>query len=308
MTEQQMPSDEAIMRGLNANPQIKSRIASMLAVVEDAAGDLKEADAAEMRLIEEIRRMGQEAMQAWANRQIEITEQDVRRGGQVQREGKKTLLAHHLWRHQCRGAAMASRNQAGARLATAGQQLFGCATRAGFGARTPIHAVGDGAPWIADQVEDPFGAQGSYLLDFFHVCDYLSAAAKAIVVDADGQKRWMDEQKIRLKTQRADELLQGLQAHLEEPDVEDSNAPVRQCHRYLSHRREQLNYQGALERDLPIGSGEIESAHRHIVQQRLKRPGAWWRAANAEHMLALRLNRANRQWDGYWATDFKLAA
>jgi len=89
MTEQQMRSDEAIMRGLNAKLQIKRRIASMLAVVEDAGGDLKEADAAEMRLIEEIRRMGQEAMQAWANRQIEITEQEVRRSGQVRREGKK---------------------------------------------------------------------------------------------------------------------------------------------------------------------------------------------------------------------------
>jgi len=89
MKESTILSDEAILRGLNANPQIKNRIASMLAVVEDAAGDLKEADAAEMRLIEEIRRMGQEAMQAWANRQIEITEQEVRRGGQVQREGKK---------------------------------------------------------------------------------------------------------------------------------------------------------------------------------------------------------------------------
>jgi len=50
---------------------------------------LKEADAAEMCLIEKIRRMGQEAMQAWANRQNEITEQEIRRGGQVQREGKK---------------------------------------------------------------------------------------------------------------------------------------------------------------------------------------------------------------------------
>ena len=89
MMESTILSDEAILRGLNANPQIKNRIASMLAVIEDAAGDLKEADAAEMRLIEEIRRMGQEAMQAWANRQIEITEQEVRRGGQVQREGKK---------------------------------------------------------------------------------------------------------------------------------------------------------------------------------------------------------------------------
>ena len=89
MMESTILSDEAILRGLNANPQIKNRIASMLAVVEDAAGDLKEADAAEMRLIEEVRRLGQEAMQAWANKQIELTEQEVRRGGQVQREGKK---------------------------------------------------------------------------------------------------------------------------------------------------------------------------------------------------------------------------
>lgn len=89
MTEQLLPNDEEIMRLLNANPQIKNRIASMLAVVQDAAGDLKEADAAEMRLIEEIRLMGQEAMQSWASRQVELTEQAVRRGGQVQREGKK---------------------------------------------------------------------------------------------------------------------------------------------------------------------------------------------------------------------------
>lgn len=89
MTEQPVPNDEELMRVLNANPQIKNRIASMLAVVQDAAGDLKEADAAEMRLIEEIRLMGQEAMQSWANRQVELTEQAVRRGGQVQREGKK---------------------------------------------------------------------------------------------------------------------------------------------------------------------------------------------------------------------------
>jgi hypothetical protein len=89
MTEEQMPSDEVLMRGLNANPQIKYRIAALLGVVEDTTGTLKEADAAKMRLIDEIRRMGQEAMQAWANKQNGIAEQEVRRGGQVQREGIK---------------------------------------------------------------------------------------------------------------------------------------------------------------------------------------------------------------------------
>lgn len=191
---------------------------------------------------------------------------------------------------------------------TAGQQLLACATQAGFGRNTPVHAVGDGAPWIAGQVEEQFGAQGSYLLDFYHVCEYLGAAAALIAGEAPARAAWMDEQKERLKTQQADKVLQALQPHLEKADIDDSDAPVRQCYRYLNHRQDQLNYQSALARGLPIGSGEIESAHRYVVQRRLKLPGAWWCAANAEHMLALRLARANRQWNDYWATDLKQAA
>ena len=38
----------------------------------------------------------------------------------------------------------------------------------------------------------------------------------------------------------------------------------------------------ARERKLPIGSGEIESAHRHLVQKRLKLAGAWWKETNAQ--------------------------
>ncbi len=182
----------------------------------------------------------------------------------------------------------------------AGQCLLDCAIQAGFGTGTPIHGVGDGAPWIADQMEKKFGAQGSYLIDFYHVCDYLSAAGKAIHNEEQARKIWMDEQKIRLKTHQANAVLQELQTHLELPTVTDGEAPVRQCYRYLSNRPNQLNYQDAIKHSLPIGSGEIESAHRYIVQQRMKRPGAWWCEDNAEHMLALRLNRANRQWDIYW--------
>ena len=85
-------------------------------------------------------------------------------------------------------------------------------------------------------------------------------------------------------------------------DVDEEQAPVRRCHRYLSDRRNQLNYRDALAKDLPIGSGEIESAHRYIAQQRLKRPGAWWRVKHAEYMLALRITRRNGDWQAYWAT------
>ena len=44
---------------------------------------------------------------------------------------------------------------------TAGRQLFECAVRAGFGANSRVHAVGDGVPWIVSQVEEQFGSKAA---------------------------------------------------------------------------------------------------------------------------------------------------
>ncbi|MDE0284790.1 MAG: ISKra4 family transposase, partial [Gammaproteobacteria bacterium] len=46
--------------------------------------------------------------------------------------------------------------------------------------------------------------------------------------------------------------------------------------------------------------GEIESAHRYVVQRRMKIAGAWWKADNAQAMLALRICRFNGLWNEYW--------
>lgn len=40
---------------------------------------------------------------------------------------------------------------------------------------------------------------------------------------------------------------------------------------------------------LPIGSGEVESAHRYIPQKRLKIPEATWHPNTVNPMLALRI-------------------
>jgi hypothetical protein len=48
----------------------------------------------------------------------------------------------------------------------------------------------------------------------------------------------------------------------------------------MTHRSYGLDYQGALAKDLPMGWGEIESAHRYLFQKRLKIAGAWWKAEN----------------------------
>ncbi|MFT5109812.1 MAG: hypothetical protein ACI9UA_005464, partial [Pseudoalteromonas tetraodonis] len=42
-----------------------------------------------------------------------------------------------------------------------------------------------------------------------------------------------------------------------------------------------VEFKGAIDAELPIGSGEVESTHRHLLQQRLKIPGVWWKKETA---------------------------
>ena len=185
----------------------------------------------------------------------------------------------------------------------AGDQLAWCARRIGMDSQTQVHAVGDGAPWIADQMEYVFGAQGTYLIDLYHLCDYLAAASKSCASDSKG---WYKTQKRRMKAGQFAEVLQALEPHQESPSVDDENAPVRAAYRYIRNRPDQFDYPRALQAGLPSGSGEIESAHQYIIQERLKIAGAWWKVDNAEKMLALRTTRANGDWENYW-DSFKAA-
>jgi len=128
----------------------------------------------------------------------------------------------------------------------------------------------------------------------------LAAASETIAPDPAARSAWMETQKEALKGGRLDAVLRALAGCCEPPEVDDEHALVRTCHRYLSARANPLNYRQALADGLPIGSGEIESAHRYVGQQRLKRSGAWWRVEHAESRLALRINRINGDWDAYW--------
>ena len=188
----------------------------------------------------------------------------------------------------------------------AGEAMLRAAIQAGMGRKTKVHALGDGAPRIADQVTLQFGPQANFPGAFYHVCDYLAAAGDTIA--GAGRQVWMETQKERLKGNRVQDVIAELQPFVEAERVADGHAPVRAAHRYLSHRSGRFNYQDALAAGLPIGSGEIESAHRYIIQSRLKLAGAWWKPKNAKSMLALRVCRANGDWDNYRGSKHQLAA
>jgi hypothetical protein len=83
--------------------------------------------------------------------------------------------------------------------------------------------------------------------------------------------------------------------HTEDPEV----SPQRLL-KYFEDNRERLNYVSALQRHLPIGSGQVESAARHIVQQRLKQSGMRWSDCGAQAILNLRTLHRNGAFEQYW--------
>lgn len=197
------------------------------------------------------------------------------------------------------GATLGSVEEAGERMAVAALEV-------GLGSETKVHGLGDGAAWIIGQIEEQFGANGSYLIDIGHQCEYLAAAGKPIV--GDGAKVWMEQRKEELKDNRWNDVLEILKPHLEPEEIPSEQAPVRASYRYISNHSGMLDYKGAMAAGLPTGSGEIESAHRYVFQKRLKISGGWWKRENLGKMIALRVLRANNGWAGYWEHGNQQAA
>ena len=76
--------------------------------------------------------------------------------------------------------------------------------------------------------------------------------------------------------------------------------PVDTCANYLLTYRPYLHYDDYLARGLPIASGVIEGACRHLVKDRMDLTGARWSLAGAEAVLRLRALRASQDFNEYW--------
>lgn len=81
---------KSVEERLREHPKLKVRIEQMLDVIENTTGDVVKADEAEQRFIEELRKMGQESLQDWAENQQEQVDRYWGEREGVSRKEKKT--------------------------------------------------------------------------------------------------------------------------------------------------------------------------------------------------------------------------
>lgn len=74
---------------LQRHPDLQAKFDALLDVVENATGDANKADEAEQRVFEELRQMGQQAIQTWAERKHQLLEADCDARSDLARKEKK---------------------------------------------------------------------------------------------------------------------------------------------------------------------------------------------------------------------------
>ena len=118
--------------------------------------------------------------------------------------------------------------------------------------------INDGAVWIHNWCLDRYPT-AIHVLDYYHACEHLYEFAEQAFKDTPQRMDWAQEQKNNLL--RMD---------------------------YARYRTIGCGI---------IGSGAIESAHRTIIQKRLKQSGQRWGNSGAQNVLNLRAINASGMWN-----------
>jgi hypothetical protein len=82
---------------LRQHPELKAKIETMLAIIENAGGDVEKAAEAERRIIEELRQMGSEVLHSWARRPQQKKEEEYNDKPGGESEGKKSSTGTRDW-------------------------------------------------------------------------------------------------------------------------------------------------------------------------------------------------------------------
>ena len=173
------------------------------------------------------------------------------------------------------------------------REALGEVVRRGLDQAPRVVAVSDGAPWIQSFV-DLHCPQAVRILDFAHAAGYLAqAATEAFGADSAPMREWFTAQRHELRQGEPEQVLAALTAL---PAGEARADALR----YLGERRAMIAYRTFAEAGWPLGSGCVESAHKHLVQARLKRSGMHWTPQVVIPMLALRTTLANDRWEETW--------
>lgn len=165
--------------------------------------------------------------------------------------------------------------------------------------------INDGAVWIKNWIEDAYPTAVS-ILDYYHACEHLHQFTEAHFKDKLVGDKWAVTQKELLLNSDVGKVIKHIKK------LKSANYEAEKLIQYYQSNIGRMDYKAYKKIGAGlIGSGAIESAHRTVVQKRMKLSGQRWTNKGAQNLLNLRVIKMNEQWSkiiGLTKVHFKKTA
>jgi hypothetical protein len=159
--------------------------------------------------------------------------------------------------------------------------------------------IADGADWIWNrmgrliteaQIPESILVE---VVDFYHACEHLHQAVEACT-KLSPKKREKIYKQLR-HSLRNDP--QGAKIVITRLWTITQNNRLRDLLSYFYNHARRMKYAEVKARKLPIGSGQVESAVRRVINLRFKSPGSFWNVETAESLMHLRAMYKAGRWE-----------
>ena len=153
--------------------------------------------------------------------------------------------------------------------------------------------IADGAKWIWKWVSDTY-PEAIQILDYYHAVEKLCAFAQYQYPQESERHQWIGTQKDKLWANGVLAIINALK--LITPKNDFAKKALENLLRYYEANQQRMQYKTFRDNGLLVGSGPIESAHRNVLQQRLKLSGQRWSVDGAQAIANLRAFNKSNQW------------
>lgn len=154
--------------------------------------------------------------------------------------------------------------------------------------------IADGAKWFWEWASIYY-PKAIQILDYFHCKEYLCEYARLIFEDEKQRKKWIKKQENLLFQDKVDKVIACIKSFTELSG--DAAKYQEKITTYYENNKTRMLYGTYKGKGLLIGSGPIESAHRHLIQKRLKQSGQRWSKQGAQQIANLRVAHKSNEWD-----------
>ena len=165
-----------------------------------------------------------------------------------------------------------------------------------------VEFIADGAEWIWHRVErlsrlaEIPAAKLVEVLDFYHVSQYLSETLATCRHMPKAQRQALYKRLRHALRHQADGVEVVMEA-LRTLATRQRGKAITRAVRYVEAHAHRMRYVTLEARKLPIGSGQVESAVRRVVNLRFKAPGSFWRETTVSGLMHLRAAFKAGRWD-----------